>query len=334
MAITDGYYKAAILLMMLGEDAASEVMKTLSPKILNRIGSKITELTEVPQNDLDAVYREYADQVSTSRGLSVKGKEYIVKVLNKALGKDKAERVIEKLVEPEEGGLDTLKWMDPKGIATLIKGEHPQTLALILSYLESSLGSEILPLLPEALRSDVMIRMATLEDIPPGVMQEIGAALKNDLSQSGTGGGAGRKVNGIKMVAAILNQVDSASEKAILTSISENQGELADKIRQHMFTFDDLVALDSRSMQEVLKVVSKEQLVLALKATSEDMKNLVFSNMSERAADLLREDMEAKGPVKVSEVEKAQQEILKLVKTLEETGTIVLGGKGASEALI
>ncbi len=334
MAIEDGYYKAAILLTVLGEDAASEVMKTLSPKILNRIGSKITELTEVPQHDLDEIFQEFAAHVAKTGGMNVEGKAYIAKVLNKALGKEKAERIMENLVEAEESGLDTLKWMDPKGIAALIRGEHPQTIALILSYLDPSLGSEVLPFLPEALRSDVMVRMATLEDIPSGVLQEIGVALNKDLRQIGSGSGAVRKVSGVKLAAAILNQIDSESEKAIMESITENQAEVAEQIRQLMFVFDDLTALDSRGMQELMKVVSKEQLGLALKATSEEMSNLIFSSMSERAAALLREDMEAKGPVKVSEVEKAQQEILKLAKTLEEAGTIVLGGKGGSDALV
>ncbi|MBN4054132.1 flagellar motor switch protein FliG [Nitrospira defluvii] len=335
MAITDGYYKAAVLLMTLGEDAASEVMKTLSPKALNSLGVKITELTDIPQTDLDEILNEFSDHVGESGGMTVAGKDYIEKVLNKALGPEKAGRVMENLVETEESGLENLKWMDPRGIASLIRGEHPQTIALILSYLDSTQVSEILPFLPEALKGDVMFRMATLEDIPPGVMQEIGAALQRDLSQSDAGSaGASRKVSGIRMVADILNQVDSASEKEIMASISENHVDVADQIRQLMFIFDDLGKLDNRAMQELLKVVSKEQLILALKATNDELKELIFSNMSERAALLLKEDFEAKGPVKVSEVEKAQQEILKLAKVLEEAGTISIGGKGDSEALI
>jgi len=336
MEMTDGYTKAAILLMSLGEDAASDVMKSLSPKVLQKVGLKITELSEISQKETDIVFQEYADYIAESSGISVEGKAYMESVLKKALGDDKAERVMENLVETEESGLDTLKWMDPRSVASLIRGEHPQTVALILTYLDPSQGSEILPFLPDALRSDVMIRMATLEDIPPGVMQEIGAALQNDLNQSGATNktASSKKVSGIKLVANILNQVDQASEKAILGSISENHASLADDIRKLMFVFDDLSQLDDRAIQELLKVVSKEQLLLALKAAEDGIKNLIFKNMSERARELLQEDMEAKGPVKVSEVERAQQEILKLAKTLEEAGTISLGGSGSSEALV
>ncbi len=336
MEITDGYTKAAILLMSLGEDVASEVMKSLSPKVLQKVGLKITELSEISQKETDIVFQEYADYIQESSGISVEGKSYMESVLKKALGDDKAERVMENLVETEESGLDTLKWMDPRSVASLIRGEHPQTVALILTYLDPTQGSEILPFLPDALRSDVMIRMATLEDIPPGVMQEIGAALQNDLNQSGSANktASSKKVSGVKLVANILNQVDQASEKAILGSISENHASLADDIRKLMFVFDDLSQLDDRSIQELLKVVSKEQLLLALKASEEGIRDLIFKNMSERARELLQEDMEAKGPVKVSEVERAQQEILKLAKTLEEAGTISLGGSGSGEALI
>lgn len=332
----DGYTKAAILLMSLGEDAASEVMKNLSPKVLQKVGLKITELSEVSQKDTDLVFQEYSSYIEKSAGLNVEGKSYMESVLKKALGNDKAERVMENLVETEESGLDTLKWMDPRSVASLIRGEHPQTVALILTYLDPSQGSEILPFLPDALRSDVMIRMATLEDIPPGVMQEIGTALQKDLNQSGSSNktASSKKVSGVKLVANILNQVDQASEKAILGSISENHANLAEDIRKLMFVFDDLSSLDDRSMQELLKVTSKEQLILALKAAEDGIKDLILRNMSERARDLLLEDMEAKGPVKVSEVERAQQEILKLAKTLEEAGTISLGGSGGGEALI
>lgn len=333
----DGYTKAAILVMSLGEEAASNVMKTLTPKTLQRLGSKITEMTEISQKDSDVVFKEYADYVGQSAGISVEGKSYMKNVLQKALGMDKADRVIVNMIETEENGLDTLKWMDAKGVANLIRGEHPQTIALILTYLDPTQGSEILPLFPDALRGDVMIRMATLEDIPPGVMKEIGTALQNDLSQAGSTSKTvtSKKVSGVKLVANILNQVDKASEKSIMESISKNNANLAEDIRKLMFVFDDLNRLDDRGTQELLKVVSKDQLVLALKAAQDDIKDLVFRNMSERAREMLQEDMESKGPVNVNKVEAAQQEILKIAKTLEEDGKLSLGGGGSGgEALI
>jgi len=333
--MADPYYKAAILLATLGEDAASEVMKALDPKELQKLGGKITELSDIPQKDLNDVYQEFIETTDDLGGINVEGKSYIQKVLTKALGNEKADRVLDNLVDSDEGGLEALKWMDPKSIANLIKGEHPQTVALILTYLDTAQGSEILPHLPEWLRSDAMIRMATLEDIPPGVMQEIGAALQNELDHSGKTSGKSKKIKGVKLVADILNQVDQASEQAIVSAITENHAELAEEIRGLMFVFDDLIELDNRSMQELMKEVNKDELALALRAAKEEIKTKFFSNMSDRASQLLKEDMEAKGPVKVSEVEKAQQMILKAAKRLADAGTISLGGKGGGgESLV
>lgn len=332
----NGYYKAAILLATLGEDTASEIMKTLDPKDLKKLGAEITELSDIPESDLQEVYQEFNKTATEPSGMNVEGKHYIQKVLTKALGDEEAGQVIEDMADVDEGGMKTLKLMDPKSLANLIKGEHPQTVALILTSLDTAQASQILPNLPDWLRSDVMIRMATLEDIPPGVMKEIGAALQSELYQEGDSSLAGKKIKGVKLVANILNQVDQASEQAIMEAISENNSELAENIRSLMFVFDDLAGLDNRSIQELMKEVSKEDLTLALRAAKEEIKEKFFSNMSERAAQLLKEDMEARGPVKVSAVEKAQQIIIKSAKRLAEAGTISLGGKGGGggEALI
>ena len=334
--MADGYYKAAIFLATLGEDAASEIMKALDPKDLQKLGAKITELSDIPQKDLNEVYQEFVEGAAGEGGYNVEGKSYIQKVLTKALGDEQAGRVIDNLVDADEGGLETLKWMDPKSVANMIRGEHPQTVSLILSYLDATQASEVLINLPGWLKTDVIIRMATLEDIPPGVMQEIGAALQVELNQESNKKGGSKKVKGIQLVANILNQVDQSSEQAIMTSIMENHADLAEKIRALMFVFDDLMGLDNRSVQELMKDVNKEELMLALRASKEEIKEKFFSNMSERAAQLLKEDMEAKGPVKISEVEKAQQMILKTAKRLADAGKISLGGKGGggSETLV
>ncbi len=335
--MADGYYKAAIFVASLGEDAASEIMKALDPKELQKLGAKITELSDIPQKDLDEVYVEFVESTAEVGGMNVEGKAYIQRVLTKALGDEQAGRVIDNLVDEDEGGLETLKWMDGKSVASLIKGEHPQTVSLILSHLDTTQASEVLPHLPESLRSDVMIRIATLEDIPPGVMQEIGAALQVELNQDDNKSGTSKKVKGVKMVATILNQIDQSNEQTIMSAITEHQADLAEKIRALMFVFDDLVEVDSRGMQEILKEVNKDELTLALRAAKEEIKDKFFSNMSDRASQLLKEDMEAKGPVKVSEVEKAQQAILKIAKRLSDAGTISIGGKGGgsgNEALV
>jgi len=322
----DGYEKTAILLMKLGEDAASEVMKGLDPKDLRKIGAMIASLSNVPEEEVDLVLKEFTEDAGKTGGITLEGKDYIQKVLVKALGEEKATHVMDGLSTEEDGGLESLKWMDSKSIATLIKGEHPQTISLILSQLDMGQSSEVLSHFSQDQKADVIVRMATLEDIPPGVLKEIGAALQSDMSVTGTS--SGRKVKGVKLVADILNITDKTSEEAIMASISEKQPELAEEIRQLMFVFDDLIQLDSRGLQELLKGVSKEDLALALRAAKNELKEKFFSNMSERAVQLFKEDMEAKGPVKLSEVEAAQMVILKIAKKMEEEGKIVVGGGG------
>lgn len=327
-----GFDKAAILLMKLGEDTASEVMKGLDPKDLRKVGAMISSLSDVSREEVNTVLNEFSQNANKAGGLTIEGKDYIQKVLVKALGEQKATHVMEGLSTEDEGGLDALKWMDSKSISNLIRGEHPQTISLILTQLDMNQSSEVLSHFTQELKADVIVRMATLEDIPPGVLQEIGAALQNDLNVTGTA--SGRKVKGVKLVADILNITDKTSEEAIMASLSEKQPELAEQIRQLMFVFDDLIQLDDRGFQELLKAVSKEDLAIALRAAKEELKEKIFKNMSERAVQLFKEDMEAKGPVKLSEVEKAQMTILKTAKKLEEEGKIVIGGKGGGDAMV
>lgn len=328
----DGYDKAAILLMTLGEDTAAEIMKSLDPGDIRRIGGAISRLSDVFPEDVETVIHEFSEQVNKGAALGVEGGEYIQKVLTKALGQEKASRVIESLTKTKEDGLDALKWMDPKAISGIVRTEHPQTTALILIHLEPDQCAQVLRYLPEGLRSDVMLRMATLEEIPPGVMKEVNEVLQTELSRIGTT--TGKRVGGVKLVANILNLMDPSLEQSILTSISQGQPELAEQIRQLMFVFEDLIRLDDRSMQALLKEVSKEQLALALRAAKEDLKEKIFKNMSERAAQILKEDMEVRGPVRLSEVEKAQQEIMKIAQKLAAEGQIVIGGKGETDTFI
>lgn len=324
--------KTAILLMTLGEDMAAEVMRNLDPKDIRKIGGMIARLTDVPEEDVAVVLQEFSDQAAKGMGLSVEGKEYIQSVLTKALGKDKATRVLETLSAAEEGGLESLKWMDPKAIATMIRGEHPQTIALILSNLDTDQSGQIVRQLPANIRSDVMLRMATMDEIPPGVLKEVSEVLQDEMKRVGSA--SGMKVGGAKVVADILNSLDHASEEAVLSSIAQNHPELADQIRQMMFVFEDLAKLDDRAMQQLLKEIPKEALGLALKAAKDEVKEKFFKNMSGRAVEILKEDMDAKGPVKLSEVEKSQQAILKIAQKLAEEGKIVLGGKGDADALV
>ncbi|MBI1820264.1 MAG: flagellar motor switch protein FliG [Nitrospirae bacterium] len=326
-----GEEKTAIFMTLLGEDLAANVMKNLEPKDVQKIGRVISRFSDVSAEDISTVVSEFSEQASYGMGMSIGGKDYVQKVLMKALGQEKSARVMENLSSNEEGWLDSLKWMAPKAIAQMLQTDHPQTIALILIHLDPEQNSQVLTYLPEALRSDVLLRMATLEEIPPGVMKEVGEVMQKEMSRVGMA--SGRKVGGVKLVADLLNQMGPSSEQAILGSISQTNPELADKIRQLMFVFEDLVQLDDRHMQEVLKEVSKEQLTLALKAAKEEVKSKIYKNMSQRAGDLLKEDLEAMGPVKLSEVEKSQQAILKIVQRLVQEGKIMVG-KGQGEILV
>jgi len=327
-----GADKTAILLMTLGEDHASEIMKHLDPKEIRKISATIAKLSDISQEEIDSVLSEFAQHAVSASGPKLGGRDYLQRVLTRALGQEKAGKVLEGFPASEEAGLEELKWTEPKTLADLLLAEHPQTIALILTHLDPAQGSQILTQFPDELRVDVVLRMATLEEIPQGIMKEITEALQGELKLVSTP--PGKKISGVKLVADLLNQIDQTTEQAILTSLSQSSPELAEKINQLMFTFDDLVQLDDRGIQEMLKEVNKESLAVALKAVKEEVKEKIFRNMSERAVALLTEDMEVRGPVKVSEVEKTQQAILKIVRRLINEGKIAIAGKGEGDVLV
>lgn len=321
-----GEVKAAVFLTLLGEDLAADVMKSMDPKDVQKIGRVISRQTDVTPEEVGSVLIDFNDRTTAGMGMSLGGKEYVQKVLTKAIGTEKTSRVMEHIATSEEGWLDTIKWMDPRAIAQMLRSDHPQTIALILIHLDAELNSQVLSFFPDALRSDVLHRMATLEEIPPGVMKELGDVIHEEMARVGTA--AGRKVGGIKLVADLLNQMGPSQEQIILGSIGKSNPELAEQIRKLMFVFEDLVNLDDRNLQEVLKEVSKEQLTISLKAAKEEVKDKFFKNMSQRAVDLLKDDLDALGPVKLSEVEKNQQAILKIVQRLAQEGKIVVAKAG------
>lgn len=330
-----GPKKAAILLLAMGEDNAAEVMKNLEEIEIQQVGYYMTRFTDVSPEELDIVLEEfYRKSVMQDEGVGVSASgDFVKNALIKAMGADKARDVVDNLkAHQEEGALDSLKFMDPKIIASYIAHEHPQTIALIMAHLtDLEQASMVLRELPENLQADVVYRMASLESIPPGIIAEMDDVLSEEMK---TAAAVGTKVGGVESVAEILNTMDKATETRILATIEESNPDLAEQIRELMFTFEDLVLIDSGQMQIVLKEIDQQDLVLSLKTASDAVKELMFSSMSSRAADMIREDLEVMGPVKVSDVESAQQKIIQTIRRLEEDGKIVISGRGGESQVV
>ena len=327
-----GPKKAAILLLALGEDAAADVMKNLEEAEIQQVGYYMSRFTDVSPEELDIVLEEfYRNSVMADEGVSISSSpDFVKNALTKALGADRAKELSDNLgAGEEEAGLEALRYAEPIMIANYIRTEHPQTIALILSYLKNAeQSSAVLRDLPESLQADILYRMAVIESIPPGVISEMNEVLTEEMK---TAGSMATSVGGVEPVAEILNSVDKATETRILSSIEETNPDLAEQIRELMFTFEDMALIDAKQMQLVMKDVDQADMVLALKTASDAVKELIFGSMSSRAAEMVREDLENLGPAKLSDVEAAQQKIIKVVKKLEEAGTITIAGAGGGD---
>ena len=327
-----GPKKAAILLLALGEDAAADVMKNLEEAEIQQVGYYMSRFTDVSPEELDIVLEEfYRKSVMADEGVNISSSpDFVKNALTKALGADRAKELSDNLRAGEEdAGLEALRYAEPIMISNYIRTEHPQTIALILSYLKNAeQSSAVLRELPESLQADILYRMAVIESIPPGVISEMNEVLTEEMK---TAGSMAASVGGVEPVAEILNSVDKATETRILSSIEETNPDLAEQIRELMFTFEDMALIDAKQMQLVMKDVDQADMVLALKTASDAVKELIFSSMSSRAAEMVREDLENLGPAKLSDVEAAQQKIIKVVKKLEEAGTIIIAGAGGGD---
>ena len=327
-----GPKKAAILLLALGEDAAADVMKNLEEAEIQQVGYYMTRFTDVSPEELDIVLEEfYRNSVMADDGVNISSSpDFVRNALTKALGADRAKELSDNLrAGEEEAGLEALRYAEPIMISNYIRTEHPQTIALILSYLKNAeQSSAVLRDLPESIQADILYRMAVIESIPPGVISEMNEVLTEEMK---TAGSMATSVGGVEPVAEILNSVDKATETRILSSIEETNPDLAEQIRELMFTFEDMALIDAKQMQLVMKDVDQADMVLALKTASDAVKELIFSSMSSRAAEMVREDLENLGPAKLSDVEASQQKIIKVVKKLEEAGTIIIAGAGGGD---
>ena len=324
--------KSAILLITLGEDHASEVLKHLGPKEVQKLGHAMAALRSVPRTRVAEVITEFQEAAAASAAVNIDTDAYVRSVLTKALGDDKAANLISRILQGgDTNGIEGLKWMDAPTVADLIRNEHPQIIATILVHLEHDHASDILNQFTDRLRNDVVLRIATLEGIQPEALKEL-----NDVMLRLLSGSANIKksaMGGIRSVAEILNFMGTANETTVLDAIREYDPDLAQRILDEMFVFENLLDLDDRAVQTLLREVQSDSLILAIKGASEELREKIFKNMSQRAAEMLREDLESRGPVRVADVEAEQKEILKIVRRLADEGQIQLGGAGGEEMI-
>ncbi|MEO6277101.1 flagellar motor switch protein FliG [Roseateles sp.] len=322
-----GIENAAILLMSLGEEEASEVFKHLSPKEVQALGETIAKLKVIKRAQVETVLDKFDAVAETQSTLVTDTDEYVRAVLRKALGEDKANLLLDRILQGSDvSSIESLKWMDAASVAELLRNEHPQIIAAILAHLDFDQTSSVLKMFPERGRNEVLIRIATLDGIQPTALKD----LNEVMSQILAGGERMKKssLGGAKTAAEIINMMGSSVEASVLDYIREADSDLAQKIMDNMFTFDDVNKIDDKGIQAVLKEVQSESLIVALKGSSADLREKIFRNMSTRAAETLREDLESRGPVRLSEVEAEQKEMLKIVRRLVDEGQIVLAGGG------
>lgn len=327
LAGINGPARAAILLMALGEQEAADVLRHMEPKEVQSLGEAMTGISGVSQSQISGVLDSFVGNIKNESSMSIGKQDYLKKTLTKALGRDKAGSMLSQIqMDNGSRGMDALKWMNPGAIANLICNEHPQIIAIVLSNLDREHAGKVLCKIPKDIQTDVIVRVTKLDTVHPAALKELDEIIQQRFEENPEAELTG--VGGIKAAAEILNSVSAETEADIFEVLAEVDAELGNEIQESMFIFENLITLDDRGMQTLLREVSSDQLVLALKGTTEEMKEKIFKNMSKRAADLLRDDLDAKGPVKLSEVEEAHKIILTAAYRLSEEGSIALGGKG------
>lgn len=331
----DGPQKAAVFLMAMGDEFTQNVFKGLADYEIKLLGKRLASLEDVtiPMDVIQNVMDEYQQLSTEVSGVTGKGLGYLKDTLVSALGMDKARPILDAISQAtDKTAFSSLKGVDPSILMDYLKGEHPQTIALVLAHLEYSKTAQILKELPEKLQPEIIFRMANLGMVPAGIIEDIDLVLRKEIDAMGSM--ESKKLGGIETAAEIMNQLDHATENNIFAALEEMDADLAEGIRQKMFVFEDILHIDNRGIQTILKEITNEDLTFALKTASEALKTLILNNMSTRASEMLIEDMEAMGPVKLSDVETAQQTIVRVVRKLESAGKIVIGGKGGEDVLV
>ncbi|AVE04939.1 flagellar motor switch protein FliG [Pseudomonas sp. R11F] len=324
--------KAAVLLLSLGETDAAQVLRHMGPKEVQRVGVAMAQMRNVHREQVEQVMSEFVEIVGDQTSLGVGSDSYIRKMLTSALGEDKANGLIDRiLLGGNTSGLDSLKWMEPRAVADVIRYEHPQIQAIVVAYLDPDQAGEVLGHFDHKVRLDIILRVSSLNTVQPAALKELNTILEKQFS--GNSNASRTTLGGIKRAADIMNFLDSSMEGQLMDSIREIDDTLSGQIEDLMFVFNNLSDVDDRGIQALLREVSSDVLVLALKGSDDNVKEKIFKNMSKRASELLRDDLEAKGPVRVSDVETAQKEVLTIARRMAEAGEIVLGGKGGEEMI-
>ena len=326
-----GPEKAAIFLMSMGEEKAAQIMAEMEEREIQSMGNYISAVGDVETADVDQVTREFFTNITSGigGGLGINSLDFLKAVLMRALPHDKAQEILSNVTTPGEdlgGGLDTIRQLEPKLVAQFLANEHPQTAAIVLAHLDAPIASATLKELPNEMQTEVVYRLATLERVAPQVIRDLDEALQAEFRTSGAISGS--KMGGLDTCVQVISELDRATETALLTNLDEVDPELANEIRNLRFTYEDMLKLDDNGVQLVLKEVNSEDLLISLKTGSDEVKDKVFSNMSDRAGSMLKEDLEALGPTRITEVEKAQQKVVQVIKRLEEEGKLVIGGGG------
>ncbi len=328
----DGVEKAAILLLSLSEEDAAQILKHLEPKQVQKVGMAMAQIDDLNQAKISAVHKLFIEQIQNFSTIGFQSEDFIRRALTAALGEEKASNLIDQIILGGGAkGLDSLKWMDSKQVANIIRNEHPQIQTIVLSYLEPEQSAEILSQFPEKVRLDLTMRIANLEEVQPAALQELNEIMEKQFA--GQAGAQAAKMGGLKAAADIMNYLDTNVEGQLMDAIREHDEEMAQQIQDLMFVFENLIDVDDRAIQTILREVQQDALMKALKGADADLKAKILKNMSKRAAELLNDDLEAMGPVRVSEVEAAQKDILSVARRLADAGEIMLGGGGGEDFL-
>ncbi len=324
LAEMSGYDKAAVLMLSLNEDDAASIFRHLEPKQVQRLGMAMASMSDFSNEKVTAVQRLFINDIQKYSNIGVGSEDFVRKALVAALGEDKAGNLVEQIIMGSGArGLDSLKWMDARQVATIIQNEHPQIQTIVLSYLEPEQSAEILSQFPEPVRLDLIMRIANLEEVQPAALQELNEIMEKQFAGSASTQAA--KMGGLKAAASIMNYLDTNIEGQLMDAIRENDEEMSQQIQDLMFVFENLIDVDDRGIQTLLREVSGDLLTKALKGADDNLKEKIFKNMSKRAADTLREDLSTMSPMRISDVEAAQKEILTIARRLADSGEIMLG---------